>query len=324
MVPRRSALAALGSALGAAATARSAATQQHPAPLPRLGVIAPQLGAATIALIAALGEHGHVDGRTLRMEQRFSLRFDELPRAAAELVALRVDVIAAIGAVAARPAMQATTDIPIVFAIAIDPVAGRLVGDARRPGGNVTGATNFDPGQARNQIRILKDALPHVTRLAILADAGTPGVLAELNRVAAEAEGIQPHILALRGPVPDFGAAFAAVREGRAGAVLGLEEPAIIAHAATITELATAAGLPTMLARDWADRGPMLAYGTSLVAAGRAAAGMVDRVLKGTRPADMPVEVVRRPELVVNLRVARAIGATIPPAVLARAAQVIE
>jgi putative ABC transport system substrate-binding protein len=210
-----------------------------------------------------------------------------------------------------------------VIVVVVDPVPS-LVTDAKRPGGNLTGATTFDPEQAQTQIRLLKEALPGITRLAILADAGTGGVLPELNRVAAEAEGLRPQIIRLRGPMPDLDAAFAAMKDERADAALGVEEPILFAHGRRIAEMAAAARLPTMFVRDLAETGPLLAYGTSLVAAAQHSAGIVDRILKGAQPGDMPVDVIKRPELVVNNRVARAIGVTIPPAVLARAANVIE
>jgi putative ABC transport system substrate-binding protein len=274
--------------------------------------------------VQSLAGLGHVDGQTLRIETRFARnQLDQLPGLATELVTLGVDVLVAIGATTARAASRATTNIPVVIVVVVDPVPS-LVTDAKRPGGNLTGATTFDPEQAQTQIRLLKEALPGITRLAILADAGTGGVLPELNRVAAEAEGLRPQIIRLRGPMPDLDAAFAAMKDERADAALGVEEPILFAHGRRIAEMAAAARLPTMFVRDLAETGPLLAYGTSLVAAAQHSAGIVDRILKGAQPGDMPVDVIKRPELVVNNRVARAIGVTIPPAVLARAANVIE
>ena len=159
------------------------------------------------------GELGHVAGRTFEMEARFAEgRLDRLPGLAAELVALRVDVIAVIGAVTFWAARQATSAIPIVFTVVLDPVGAGMVTDAHRPGGNTTGVTNFDPGQARSQIRILKQALPGLTRLAILGDAGVPDTLPNLNRAAAEAEGLRPQVRLLRG-ADDLDGVFAAFRD---------------------------------------------------------------------------------------------------------------
>ena len=270
-----------------------------------------------------MGEIGHVEGRTFKMEARFAAgQLDRLPDLAAELVALRVDVIAVIGAVAFSAVVRATSDIPIVFTIVLDPVAAGMVGNADRPGGNTTGVTSFDPEQARSQIRILKQALPGLSRLAILGDAGVPDTLADLNRAAAEALGLRPQVVLLRG-VDDLDGAFAAFRDEGAGALLSLEVPRTSTYGGRIAELAAAARLPTMFGRDLARYGPMLAYGTSLAAAARRMAGMVDRILDGARPGDLPVERVVRRELVVNLEVARQIGVIIPPELLARADQVI-
>lgn len=323
MVTRRHALTALAAALEAATAARSASAQPSAASLPRLGVIVPgPPGPVTAAFFRALAEHGRTDGQTLRLEARFSPQFDQLPRVASELVEQRVDAIAAIGAISARAAMQATREIPIVFLIVIDPVAVGFVPDMQRPGGNATGATIFDPGLAEAQIRILKETLPHVTRLAILADAGVPDVLPRQARATAEAEGMRAQVVPVRGPAPDLEGAFAAMREERAEALLAMEAPTITGHAARIAGMAAAAGLPTMFPP--AQGEPMLAYGTSFVAGLPAMAGLVHRVLNGSRPGDLPIEVVRQPELVVNMRVARALGVTIPPAVLARAHQIID
>jgi putative tryptophan/tyrosine transport system substrate-binding protein len=301
------------------------AGQQVRTSLPRVGVLLPGgPGAVHTAFVQSLAGLGHVDGQTLRIESRFARnQLDQLPGLATELVTLGVDVLVAIGATTARAAARATTKIPVVVVVVVDPVPS-LVTDAKRPGGNLTGATTFDPEQPRTQIRLLKETLPAIARLAIIADAGTSGVLSELNRVAAEAEGLRPQIIRLRGPTPDFDAAFAAMKDERADAALGLEEPILFAHGRRIAEMAAAARLPTMFVRDLAENGPLLAYGTSLVAAAQHTAGIVDRILKGAQPGDMAIDVIKRPELVVNRRVARAIGVTIPPAVLARAANVVE
>lgn len=269
-------------------------------------------------------ELGYVEGQTVTMEARFAAgRLDLLPGLAAELVALQVDVIAVIGAVTFWAARQATSDIPIVFTIVLDPVAAGMVSNAERPGGNTTGVTNFNPGQARSQIQILKKVLPGLARLAILGDAGVPDTLPNLNRAAAEAEGLRPQVLLLKG-AEDLGGAFSAFREEGADALLSLEVPRTSTYGMRIAELAAAARLPTMFGRDLARYGPMLAYGTSLATAAWRMAGMVDQILKGVKPGDLPVERVEQPELVVNLKVARGIGVTIPPDVRARADQVIE
>lgn len=275
-----------------------------------------------VAFREALRGLGHVEGVTLHLEPRFTEDVTALPALAAELVARRPDVIAVIGAITLKPLMRATSDIPLVFTVVLDPVATGLVADARRPGGNVTGVTNFDPGQAREQIRILKQLVPGLATLAIVGDADVPPALEAANRAAAVAEGITPHVALLRDPA-GLADAFAGFRAARAQALLALEVPFTRIHGAAIAAHAGQARLPTLFGLDMARHAPLLAYGTSLAAAARAMAGMVDRVLKGERPAEMPIETVASPELVINLQVARAIGATIPPALLARAGRVV-
>ena len=169
----------------------------------------------------------------------------------------------------------------------------------------------------------LAQVVPRLARLAILGDAGVPDTLPNLNRTAAEAEGLFPQVLMLRG-AEDLDGAFVAFQEAGAGALLSLEVPRTSTYGGRIAALATAARLPTMFGRDLARYGPLLAYGTSLAAAARCNAGMVDRILKEEKPRDMPVERVSEPELVVNLQVARAIGVTILPDVLARADEIVD
>jgi putative ABC transport system substrate-binding protein len=275
------------------------------------------------AFCEGLGALGYIEGQTFAMEARFAVgQLDGLLGLAEELVALGVDVIAVIGAVTLQAVRRATSDIPVVFTIVLDPVAAGLVNDAQRPGGNATGVTNFDPAQARTQIRILKQTVPDLSRLAILGDAGVPDTLPNLYTVEAEAAGLHPQVVLLRG-AEDIEEAFAAFRSEGADALLSLEVPRTSTHGGKIAERAVSARLPTMFGRDLARHEPLLAYGTSLAAAARRMAGMVDRILKGAKPGDMPIEQVTQPELIVNLTVARRIGITIPPEVLATADQVI-
>jgi putative tryptophan/tyrosine transport system substrate-binding protein len=293
---------------------------------PRIGVLL--AGDRSYPSFAAfqdgMRELGHIEGQTVTMEARFAAgQLDRLPGLAAELVALQVNVIVVIGAVTFWAARQATSDIPIVFTIVLDPVALGIVSNADRPGGNATGVTNFNASQAKSQIQILKQALPGLARLAILGDAGVPDTLPNLNRAAAEAEGLRPQVLLLN-DAEDLDKAFSAFRDEGVDALLSLEVPRTSTYGRRIAELAAAARLPTMFGRDLARYGPMFAYGTSLAAAARRMAGMVDQILKGARPGDLPVERVEQPELIVNLKVAREIGVTIPPDVLAHANQVIE
>jgi putative ABC transport system substrate-binding protein len=173
-------------------------------------------------------------------------------------------------------------------------------------------------------MRLLKQILPALTRVAILGDAGVPDLLERANQEAAEAEGLRAQVIRLRGAGDDMDAVFAAIRQENAGAVLGLEVPAVFLHTKTIVARATQSKLPTMFAGDWAVFGPMLAYGTSIVEGGRRMAGLVDRILKGAKAGDLPIEVATRRHFTINQRVAREIGLAIPPEVIARADEVIE
>lgn len=292
---------------------------------PRIGVLlaGDRSYPSFAAFQTGLRDLGHVEGQTFTMEARFAAgQLDRLPALAAELVALRANVIAVIGAVTFWAARRATSDIPIVFTIVLDPVAAGMVSNADRPGGNITGVTNFDPDQASRQIQILKQAVPSLTRLAILGDAGVPDLLPNLNRAAAEAEGLRPHVLLLK-DAEDVDRAFAAFRDDGADALLSLEVPRTSTYGRRIAELAKAARLPAMFGRDLARYRPLLAYGTSLATAARRMAGMVDRILMGAKPGDLSIECVEAPELIVNLGVAGEIGVAIPQDVLARATQVI-
>lgn len=275
------------------------------------------------AVREGLAALGRVEGKDIVIEARFAEgRLDRLPRLAAELAALPVDVIAAAGAVHCRAAQHAAPGIPVVFAVVVDPVAVGLVANADRPGGDATGVTIFDPDQAREELRLLKRVIPHLQRPAILGDAGVPDALPRAAFAAAEAEGLHAQVLLPREP-EELEDAFAAMRDARADVLVALGVPIVSTHGARIAALARAARLPAMFARDGSRFGPLLAYGTSFAAAARHMAGLVDRVLKGERPDEIPVERVIQPELVVNLAMAREIGVTIPSDVVARAVRVV-
>jgi len=309
-----------------------ASEAQQPAKIPQVGFLWPGLAPTPAApspplqaFRQGLANLGYVEGRDIIIELRSAEgRLERFPELAAELVRLNVDVIALVGAVTARAAKKATTNIPIVFAVVVDPVADDLVASLGRPGGNVTGLTTFDPQQPRKQLELLKEAIPGLVRVAILGDQGVSDALLKANEAAARALGLQPQGLKVAGPTPDLEGAFAAIRKERADAVLILEEPIVVVHRKRIAELAATYRLPTLFPRDRVDAGGLIGYGTSLAEAGRRMAGYVDKVIKGAKPGDLPVETIRRPELIINLKTAREIGVTIPPEVLKRADQVIQ
>lgn len=276
------------------------------------------------AFLEGLRGLGYVEGQTIEIEARFAEgRHESLPLLAAELVTLRPEVLAVIGAVTFFAAREVAADIPLVFAIVLDAVEAGLISDAKRPGGTVTGATSFDPGQVARQVQLLRQTVPELSRLAILGDADVPPLLAEQAQAAAAVAGLQSSVRLLHG-LDDVAPAIARFRREAAAALLALEVPRTSTYGRSIAQLAHEARLPTMFGRDLARVGPMLAYGTSFAAAARGMAGLVDRVLQGDRPGDLPIERVIKPELVVNLKVARDLGVTVPREVLAQAAEVIE
>ena len=272
----------------------------------------------------SLDELGYVDGRDVVIETRWAEgRIDQLPALAAELVGLRVDILVGVGAVVARAAKSATTTIPVVMAVVIDPV--NLV--AERPGGNLTGLTTFDPQEARKKLELLKEVVPGLARVALLGDQALRGTKSSYYRgheEQARALGLQPQSLKIPGASPDLQGVFQAMERSHADALLVLELPATVAHRRRIAELAAQQRLPTLFAGGSSDAGGLLAYGTRVTKAARRLAAYVDRIVKGAQPADLPFEVVVRPEMIVNLKTAQEIGVTIPPEVLKRADRVIQ
>lgn len=291
-----------------------------------VGLIVAGIAAPIEGVKEGLAELGLEEGRDLRYELRAANgELDRLPALCAELVAAKVDVIALIGAVTARAARAATTEIPIVFAVVVDPVEDGLAVDLLRPDGNLTGVTTFDPDQARVQMEFLRAVNPALSRVAILSDGGVSMCLSNANQAAASDLGLIPQLLRVKAPNADFPAAFASMAAGRAEALVVLEEPITQAARMEIAALALEAKLPTVFARGQADAGGLIAYGTNLREATRAMARYVEKILKdGAGPGDLPIVTGLKQELVINLATARQLGVTVPPELLAKADQVIE
>jgi putative tryptophan/tyrosine transport system substrate-binding protein len=314
---------ALGSVLGVALSGA-----QQPGKMTRVGFLgtdpAPTPATSYAPLQAfrrGLDELGYVEGRDVVIETRWAEgRLDQLPALAAELVGLRVDILVGVGAVVARAAKSATTTIPVVMAVVIDPV--NLV--AERPGGNLTGLTTFDPQEARKELALLQEVVPGLARVALLGDQALRDTLAKGHAEQARALGLQPQSLTIAGASPDLEAVFQAIRREHADALLVLELPATVIHRKRIAELAAQQRLPTLFAGGLSDAGGLLGYGTRVTEAAWRLAAYVDRIVKGAQPADLPFGVVVRPELIVNLKTAQEIGVTIPPEVLKRADRVIQ
>jgi len=331
---RRTILTSAAASATALALSLGVSHAQQTSKLYRIGVLANRKssGPETETLRSGLTQLGYIEGSNIIYELRAAEgQLDRLPGFAAELVSMGVDVIASYGGPPTNAARQATTTIPIVFALVADPVAIGAAATLDRPGGNLTGVTNSDPELPVRQMALLKELLPKLARVAILSDADIPGAdasgLAPIDRsnaAAARAAGLAPQVLKLRGPKPDFDAAFKAMASEGAEALVALEVPSIFAVAKTVAELATVHRIPTMLWGGQGDAGGLLSYGTSYISTFPRVPVYIDRILKGAKPADMRIEVFSKHQLVINLKTARELGVTVPDALLKRADRVIE
>jgi putative ABC transport system substrate-binding protein len=296
--------------------------------VPRIGVlnIAPRSGGFFDALDQRLRELGHVEGQTVAIEFRTAEgRVEKLAGLATELVGLKVDVIVTPTEPAARAAKEATSTIPIVMAgINYDPIALGYVATLARPGGNVTGVFFRHIELTAKRLELFKEMVPTVKRVAVMAD---PLTIDQLR--AVEAANTRMHFrlqpLELRHSPYDFRSAFGVAMRSHAEALFVLESSPIFRERMQITQLALKNRLPTSFAfREYVEAGGLMAYGASFVDMAGLAAVYVDKILKGAKPADLPMEQPTKFELVINLKTAKALGLTIPPSILARADHIIE
>ena len=315
----------------AAALGAVVAEAQQPAKVWRIGVLvstSPSLTASRDeALRQGLRELGYVEGHNIIMEYRYAEgKLDRLPNLAADLVRLKVDVIVTGGTRVTAAAKQATSTIPIVVGGAGDLVRAGLIGSLSSPGGNVTGVSRLSPDFIGKRLELLKEAIPKPIRVAALLNPDNPGYGPSLREieVAARALGITLQSLAVRSP-NDFESAFGAAAKGRADALFVMADALFNSYLTRIVELAAKNRLPAMYDRsDFVEAGGLMSYGVNLADLSRRAAYYVDQILKGAKPADLPVEQPTKFELVINLKAAKQIGLTIPPEVLARADKVIK
>ena len=308
-----------------------AAVAQQPAKVPRIGVLsnvrASDAGPRDEALRQGLREKSWVDGQNVVIEYRYAdNELGRLPALAADLIRLGVDVIVAPGTPAPLAARAATTTIPIVMAAAGDPVASGLVASLTKPGGNVTGLSVMAPELGGKRLQLLKEVIPRLSRVAVLWNAANPypGLVVKETEAAARTLGVQVQSVEVRG-LTDFDGAFSTVSRGAASALLVVEDPLTLGQRGPIVEFAARARLPAIYGlREFADAGGLMAYGAHLPELYRRAAGYVDKILRGAKPADLPVEQPTKFEFVINLKTAKALGLTIPQSVLLRADEVIE
>ena len=306
------------------------ANAQQPAKVPRIGFLSSLSPAAVSARMDAfrqgLRELGYVEGKNIVIESRWAEgKTERLPELAAELVRLKVDVIVTGGPSVNRFAKEATVTIPIVLAFDNDPVGNGFAASLARPGGNVTGLSALSPEISGKQLELLKEIVPTLSRVAVLGNSAEPANALVLREVelAAGAFGVKLQYLDVLGP-KDIETAFRAASKGRADAVLVLLSPVVISHRTQLVEIALRSRLPAIYFRpEFVEDGGLMSYTTSFPDLSRRAATYVDKILKGAKPAELPVEQPTKFEFVINLKAAKQIGLTIPPNVLLRADKVI-
>jgi putative ABC transport system substrate-binding protein len=307
------------------------AEAQQPAKVPRVGVLLALSHSAISDRIQAfregLRELGYVEGKTIVIEYRYANgKFERLPDLATELAGLKVDVIVTGGPTATRPAKEATATIPIVMAQDTDPVGNGFVATLAQPGGNITGLSNYHPDLSGKQLELLKEVVPRLARVAVLGNSREPGnaLALEETKLAAAALKLKLQFLDVR-DLQDIETAFHAATKERAGALLVLSSPIATSQRTQLAQLAIKNRVPIMYqVSESVEAGGLMTYGVSTADLWRRSATYVDKILKGRKPADLPVEQPMKFELVINLKTAKRIGLTIPPNVLARADKVFK
>jgi len=312
------------------ASVHLAGAQQQPKVI-RLGFLAATSASAEKSRIEAfrqgMRELGYVEDKNIVIEWRFAEgKLDRLRDLAAELVLLKVDVIVTAGPNSTRAAKEATTIIPIVMGLDIDPVGSGIVASLARPGGNITGLSSLQPEISGKRLELLKEIVPKLSRVAVFGISTQPGNAQALKQIelAAAAFGVKLQYLDVLSP-KDIESAFRSASKGRVDAVLLLASPVYISHRKQLADLAVKSRLPAIYNRpEYVEDGGLMAYTPNVDDMFRRAAKYVDKILKGTKPADLPVEQPMKFELVINLKAAKQIGLTIPPNVLSRADKVIK
>jgi putative ABC transport system substrate-binding protein len=301
--------------------------------VPRVGYLSPGSSSDPVrqnrfeAFRQGLRELGYVEGQNIAIESRWAEgKYDRYSALTADLVRLKVDVIVAVGGRATQDAQRATRTIPIVMSVVIDPLGSGLVASLARPGGNVTGLTIMASDLVGKQLELLKEVVPKISRVALLWNPANPGSAPQLREAeaAARALGVRLQTLEARDP-QEIGSAFAAMTRERAGALVILADAILTNQRRQIAELAAKRRLPAVYGvSEYAEAGGLMFYGPSSLDLERRAATFVDKILKGAKPADLPVEQPSKFELVINLKTAKALGLTMPPSLLQRADRVIE
>ncbi len=322
---------------GAAVVWPLAIRAQQGTKMPRIGLLAtghsagPDASRVTLnAVVTGLQELGYTEGKNITIERRFAeSNQDRLREIAAEMVESKVDVIVALSTTAARPAKQATSLIPIVAIGMADPVEDDLVASLARPGGNVTGTTFLGPELVAKRLQLLREVVPQLVRVAVLwhprayGERTMAGMRTEIER-AAQTMGTQLQLVPVNGP-DDIAGAFSAMTSARAEALSLFPSPMLFSEYGRIAGLAADSRLPTIYAaREGVDVGGLMSYGANLADLSRKSAVYVDKILRGSKPAELPVQQPTKFELVINLKTAKALGLAVPTALLTGADEVIE
>jgi putative tryptophan/tyrosine transport system substrate-binding protein len=318
------------SLLGGALSAWPLAARAQQMKLPTIGFLGASTASNwsqwTAAFVQRLRELGWIEGRNVAIEYRWAeARFERSPEIIAEFVRLKVDVIVTHGTANVAAAKETTSVIPIVFAAVADPVGNNLVAGLARPGGNVTGLSAQIPDLAGKRLELLREIIPSLRRLAIMANGGNPAAMQDLREIQATAGPLDLEIVArdVR-RADDMAPAFEAL-EGRAEALYVVTDPLFTTDRVRLNTLALSARLPTMHGtRGQVDAGGLISYGSNQIDLFRRAGDYVDKILRGAKPANLPVEQPTKFDLVVNLKTAKALGLAIPPMLLGRADEVIE
>ena len=323
---RRDFIAGGSAAVVLSAPARAEQSTKRPT-IGFLGAASPELaGPWVAAFVKRLGELGWTEGRNVAIEYHWAeARTERYSEIATELANRKVDVIVTWASAPVLAAKHATTTIPIVFAAQMDPVGAGVVASLARPGGNVTGMSIQQTDTAGKRIELLREALPRLARLAVMANSSAPGAMIEMREVATTARTLGLEVIPIE--VSQAGEVFSSIESirDRADALYVATDPLIFSNRIAINEMAQRQRTPTIYgSREYVDAGALMSYGPNWIDLFRHAAEQVDKILRGTKPADIPVQQPTKFDLVVNLRTAKALGLEIPPSLLARADDVID
>ncbi len=329
----RSLLLAL-SFLGAVLALSAETEAQHSGKVPQIGFLTigsgsdPQTTLSRDAFRQRLSDLGYVEGKNINLQYRYAEgKSERLPELAEELVRLKVDILVGTDSTSAQVAKKSTASIPVVFTTGANPIATGLVVSLARPGGNATGVTTNSPELVGKRLELLKEAVPKISRFAFLMPEGSATIKAMFNdaQETAKALGIKFQLVEVKASNPDLEGAFRLMVKEGIGGLVTEGPPTISLHRKRILGLAAQHRLPAIHTEQvWADSGGLMSYGANRVEPFRRAAVYADKILKGAKPADLPIEQPTKFELVINIKTAKQIGLTVPPQVLARADKVIK